>query len=382
MSEKPRKHVFRMTAQRLAPDKGSAEEVYNLQRLLGNYGFLSGDYRPQMYDEATRSAVAQFQSFYRIYPDEDGVCDEQTIRLLNQPRCGVPDLGGRIHLPDGRLAPFVTVGAKWPRNDLSFKFLNSTPDLSEQRQRDIIREAFNRWSQSSALVFREVPLNDSAALSVAFHRGSHGDGSPFDDAGGPDGNTLAHAFFPPPVGGPWAGSLHFDEFEAWKDGPGGAGTRLHNVALHEIGHLLGLAHSQDTNAIMYAYYGEDRNDLRPDDMAGVQSLYGASLGAPTPITPGQRIRGQLAQTGAIASYQVTLQNKLLVSLQGASNQDFDLYVRFGSPVDLQADAYDAVSYGVTAEEFVTIEKPQRGTYYILLHSYRGSGSYELQAEVA
>ena len=132
----------------------------------------------------------------------------------------------------------MTVGAKWPTTNLRFRFLNSTSDLAEGRQRDIVRESFQRWSSASALRFNEVAADQEAEISVAFHQGSHGDGEPFDDGGGPDGNTLAHAFFPPPAGGTFAGSLHFDEFEQWKDQPGGAGIRLFNVALHEIGHLL------------------------------------------------------------------------------------------------------------------------------------------------
>jgi hypothetical protein len=274
------------------------------------------------------------------------------------------------------------VGAKWQVPELAFKFLNGTPDIPPARQRDITREAFARWQAICGLRFREAADPETAQLNVAFHRGSHGDGNAFDEAGGPDGNTLAHAFFPPPVGGTWAGALHFDEFEQWKDPPGGPGTRLFNVALHEIGHLLGLSHSQDTNAIMYAYYGEDRNDLRPDDVAGAQSLYGAAAAAPTAVAVGSKVSGHLAATNAELRYQVTVQDKLLIKLDGPSGQDFDLYVRFGSPAGREDGQYDAVSYGVTADELVTIANPRAGTYHVLVHSYRGAGSYSLEVDTA
>ncbi len=376
-----RKKRFSFAASRLAPDTASKDDVYQLQALLGRYGYLTGACCPGTYDEVTQRAVCQFQSFYHLYPEEDGVCDEKTINLLNQPRCGVPDPSPAHRSITGRLSPYVTVGAKWDINPLSYNFLNSTPDLPVDRQREIIRGAFGRWDDVCALTFRETQGNETPHLFIAFHRSSHGDGNPFDDAGGTNGNTLAHAFFPPPVGGTWAGSLHFDEFETWKDQPGGTGIRLYNVALHEIGHLLGLAHSQDTNAIMYAYYGEDRNDLRADDIAGIQSLYGASVTTPVAISPGQRVSGHLPQTNAEVRYQVTLQNKLLVKLDGPKGQDFDLYVRYGSPAGKQAGQYDAVSYGVTADELVTIPTPKAGTYYLLVHSYKGSGSYNLEVEV-
>lgn len=381
MSKANKKKPFKFQAGMIKAGTESRGDIYHLQALLGRYGYLTGHFCPGKYDECTRHAVSQFQSFYRIYPDEDGVCDADTVNLLNLPRCGVPDPPPGHRSPTGRLAPYVTVGAKWNTNRLIYQFLNSTPDLPVDRQREIIRDAFNRWAEVCALTFSEAEGNATPDLSVGFHRASHGDGYSFDDAGGPDGNTLAHAFFPPPAGGPHAGSLHFDEFELWKDEPGGIGTRLYNVTLHEIGHLLGLDHSQEQAAIMYAYYAEDRNDLRPDDIAGAQSLYGAPEQEPVAISPGERVSGHLPRANAEVRYQVTLQNKLLIRLDGPPGEDFDLYVRQGAPVGIRDGEYDSVGYGMTADELITINDPRAGTYYILVHSYRGSGSYNLEVEV-
>ena len=375
------KNRFAITAKTLGPRPKDPENTYRLQALLGRYGYLSGAFCPGEYDETTRRAVHEFQTFYRLYPDEDGVCDHETIELLNRPRCGNPDPSPASRRTDGRLAPFVTVGASWPDRRLRYRFLNATPDFPVDRQQDIIRDAFRRWAEVCALEFEEVAATTDSKLSVAFHRGSHGDGYPFDDAGGADGNTLAHAFFPPPSGGSWAGSLHFDEFEDWKDQPGGAGIRLFNVALHEIGHLLGLDHSQDATSIMYAYYAEDRNDLRPDDIAGAQSLYGAPQEAPVAIVPGERVSGHLQGADAEQRYQVTLQNKLLIRLDGPAGEDFDIYVRQGDPVDRAAGQYDHVSWSYSSDELITVDDPQPGTYHILVHSYRGAGSYSLEVEV-
>ena len=360
------------------PAEGGA--IRHLQTLLGQYGYLHSPCCPGVYDEATRQAVARYQSFYRIDPDEDGVCDEETLALLNQPRCGLPDPQIGIISPGHRLAPFVASGAKWPAGPLTYRFLNGTPDLDQQRQRGIIREAFRRWSDVAGLEFREVAPDLPTTLSVAFHQGNHGDGYPFDDQGGPAGNTLAHAFYPPPLGGAWAGSLHFDEFELWKDAPGGPGFRLYNIALHEIGHLLGLDHSQDGGAIMYAYYGELRDDLNADDIAGAQSLYGAPVHEAELIQLGQVISGALEDHGE-KRYQLTVQDKLLVRLSGPPGQDFDLYIRRGAPAGRGVGEYDGLGYGSTADETVSLENVQPGTYHLLVHSYRGSGWYQLEVEL-
>ncbi len=53
------------------------------------------------------------------------------------------------------------------------------------------------------------------------------------------------------------------------------------VWLHELGHGLGLGHSDDPNAVMYAYYQGVRRDLRQDDVNGITALYPAD-GQPAP----------------------------------------------------------------------------------------------------
>ena len=51
---------------------------------------------------------------------------------------------------------------------------------------------------------------------------------------------------------------------------------LFQIITHELGHSLGMAHSSDSNALMYAYYRgyEPHFQLGQDDIAGIQKLYG------------------------------------------------------------------------------------------------------------
>ncbi len=58
-----------------------------------------------------------------------------------------------------------------------------------------------------------------------------------------------------------------------------SGEDFHRIALHEIGHVLGLDHSTDTEAIMYKN-ANNLDHLGSDDMAGVQALYGRPDNAP------------------------------------------------------------------------------------------------------
>lgn len=107
---------------------------------------------------------------------------------------------------------------------------------------------------------------NNADLKIGFFSGNHGDGIPFDGRGG----TLGHSF------APTVGWTHFDSDERWAiNPPSPEFFDIESVAVHEFGHLLGLAHSSDPNAIMFPSLrgGQRKVTLTEDDIQGIRFLY-------------------------------------------------------------------------------------------------------------
>ena len=146
----------------------------------------------------------------------------------------------------------------------------------------IIRAAFDAWEAVADLSFVEV-ADDGAAFNAPTTSGDIRIGAHAFD--GP-GSVLAHAFFPPPNGLSAAGDLHFDVSEPWKDGFGGAGFDIFQVAAHEIGHSIGLRHTDVPMSLMNPFYTEAFSGPQADDIAGAVYLYGEpDIGPPSVPEP-------------------------------------------------------------------------------------------------
>ena len=208
--------------------------------------------------------------------------------------------------------------AKWDKLDIAYFFINSTSKLQGDSEREVVRQAFDLWAQQSSLTFTEVSSEAEADLAVGWASGNHGDGDPFD---GP-GDILAHATFPNPYDDRQV-FLHFDDDERWVNSNSND-VDLLTVAAHEIGHTLGLAHSDDPRALMYPSYSGPHRFLDDDDIQGVQAIYGAVSNAPeAPNVPSSGEQPP-PSTGPDADQDgISDDNEVLVTGTDPNNEDSD-----------------------------------------------------------
>ncbi|XP_056325845.1 matrix metalloproteinase-25 [Danio aesculapii] len=254
---------------------------------LSRYGYLpppdprTGQLQSK---DGIERAIREMQRFAGV--KETGKLDSDTLKLMNTPRCSLPDIIGiEDKLKKRRRKRYATTGLRWTKSDITWSFQNypSLYKILKPTEIDsIISYALKSWSDVTNLNFHGVSSSeqDRADIRIFFGRSLHEDGYPFDGKGG----TLAHAFFPGESA--VAGDTHFDDDEIWTY-LDESGTDLFAVAVHEFGHALGLSHSSSSPSIMKPYYQGSVGDvetyiLPDDDREAIQSLYGRKISSPTP----------------------------------------------------------------------------------------------------
>ncbi|KAK1432825.1 hypothetical protein QVD17_09726 [Tagetes erecta] len=248
--------------------------LHYLKLYLASFGYLNYQHNPNhtnpendLFDQELEAALKSYQNFYHL--NASGTLDGPTVSQMILPRCGHPDKENS-HIHGKKLLNIVSRYAffpgnpRWPRSKsrLTYAFNSSYPNAYIPP----VVDAFNTWaSDTGYFTFSRVNDFTTSDLKISFDSGDHGDGFPF------RGRVVAHAF------APTDGRFHYNADLPWSVGPGPVpnANDLGTVALHEIGHLLGLHHSQFESAIMWPTLpiGQVKG-LSEDDIQGIRVLYG------------------------------------------------------------------------------------------------------------
>lgn len=172
--------------------------------------------------------------------------------------------------------------------------------------RTAIEEAFSVWASVAPLHFTEVEDDQLPYGAVSGPR-QYGQvrfrhayiNGPDPPTGNP--TTKAQAFYPGSA--PNAGDVEFDHSDPWSLIGTTREPDILGAAIHELGHSLGLTHSGDPEANMYWIFrrhtGPGSGMLHPDDIAAIQSIYGAGVGSVTPLPVAAIPEPTLSLVGAI-----------------------------------------------------------------------------------
>ncbi|XP_031625576.1 matrix metalloproteinase-2-like [Contarinia nasturtii] len=211
-----------------------------------------------------KDAIKSFQQSNRI--PVTGVIDDNSCKLLNRPQCGGMILPNALSDYKHRSRRFASFELKWPRTNLTWRLINENmTNLDENWAREILQQALEVWSHETPLNFREVDAK-RVDIEIGFSRDLQ---ALFNTTQ----RILGYANPPNPI----KVLLRFDADQNWassSDDNDYSTADLMYTAVHELGHALGLDHSNVEDAIMYPAYKIVFKGLHEDDRKGIQNLYG------------------------------------------------------------------------------------------------------------
>ncbi len=265
--------------------------------------------------------------------------------------------------------------------------------------------ALQTWADVTPLNFHFV--SDDGLPANTLRTPTQGDPD-FGDirfGGEPTPGGISYTF--PPYGGPLAGCSFLATDVTWgTSGSPGTYNDLYSIILHETGHALGLYGSTDPNAVMFQYVGTSTG-LAPDDIAGIQAIYGESPPDPmghsfataTPlILDSTRAAGVSARLSSVSDedyYQVTtpasFDGTMSVSVDARNLSLLDPKVAVFDAAGNLLAAVSAATYGSVATVQLAGLSPGQ-TYYLVASGARpallssndanvfGMGAYTLDAQ--
>ncbi len=256
---------------------------------------------------------------------------------------------------ESRTVPYAATGNAWPHPQLvTISFVPDGTNLggpssslistfngwfgSATAWQNAILKAAQTWAAQTNINFSVVSDNGTGSGGGNYQQGDPGMGDiriggfNFNDT-----SLLALADMPPPVNN-YSAAGDFELNTGQPFNINGLDYDLYSVALHEIGHSLGLGHSTDYYAAMYPYYTGVLPGLDSDDIAGIQSVYSHGAGRSPDAFDAVASNATTATASDITSQiNTTSLTALVTGLDVTTSSDVDYY-KFTAPANSSTSA--------------------------------------------
>lgn len=264
-------------------------------------------------------------------------------------------------LAAGAASAYVLMGVKWPLGT-NMGFAVNTASAKVSGQLGSVLNAASAWSGLNSSGFRMTYQGPTTIV------GSHRDSANtinWEDQGA--SSTLATTYTWYSGGTIIENDIVFNDAQTWS--VSGGDYDVETVALHEMGHVVGLDHS--STGIMQAYYGGIQRSIDADARAGFYVLYGAPAGGGggsvdrpptvsiTAPTPGALVSGSVPFTAAatddhgVRNVGFYVQSSLLARVTAPPYRTaWDTSAAANGSYTLKAVATDTI--GQTAEDQVGV----------------------------
>ena len=251
-------------------------EVKSLQKYLKRFGYYEGEIDGK-YGPITTQAIKDYQRGIGL--EITGIADPATKKsITTTKRCANVDPFAENKVTD-------TMTVKPNKTETIWTYwvgICPEPDLKTADIYTCIASAFGEWAKVCGLEFKRIDDKNKCDVKLYWTKEV-----PLDDVlefDGP-GGVLGH-------GG--EGFVMFDANEKWLIGTSDEDKKklsiigdystyykgrqpyisLYSVAIHEIGHCLGIPHIPGKDNVMSPYYQRIIKGLQPDDIAYAKKLWG------------------------------------------------------------------------------------------------------------
>ncbi|KAK4285020.1 hypothetical protein QN277_001771 [Acacia crassicarpa] len=245
---------------RIKPSTASlqTEESSKIKRYLEYLGILKERLNN------VNDALEEFQKTYNL--PVTGKLDNDTIKLIKRPRCGVTDV---INVTSTMPTSF---NWSWPegKKQFNYTFIPKNNVDKSLKLKDAFSSAFSRWAKVTGLSFTETSSFNQSDILIVF-------------LGWDENEVVAGSDLLGSVRKSGRRAMYFNVKENWVVPTADNGTvmaddelDIETVAMHQIGHMVGFRHTTtEEAAVMFPFMerGQRKLEFATDESESIQQAF-------------------------------------------------------------------------------------------------------------